>query len=83
MVRVASRGRFAVYVYNEAGQPHHLPHRDVRWPDGNAQVALPSLLIIVGDPLPAEAWELLHDELETICAKWDELNPGRPIEWTR
>lgn len=80
MVRVAHRGRFTVYVYNEVGQPHHLPHCDVRWGDGDTQVALPSLLIIVGDPLPAEALALLHDELESICTKWDELNPGRPAE---
>jgi hypothetical protein len=79
MVRVATRGRYSVYVYVETGQPHHLPHCDVQWPDGNTQVALPSLEIIVGDPLPALARELLYDDLERICAAWDELNPGRPI----
>lgn len=79
MVRVASRGKFHVYVYDETGQPHNLAHCDVRWADGDTQVALPSLEIIVGDPLPALAWQLLRDELEGICAKWDELNPGRPI----
>jgi hypothetical protein len=67
-----------VYVYDEAGQPHHLPHCNVRWPDGDTQVALPSLEVIIGDPLPLLAWQLLQDELERICAKWDELNPGRP-----
>lgn len=80
MVRVAIRGRFAVYVYNEAGEPHKLPHCNVRWPDGDAQFALPTLVQLVGDLLPAQAWQLLFDELETICAKWDELNPGRPTK---
>jgi hypothetical protein len=43
MVRVVVQGRFRVYVYAEGGQPHHLPHCNVRWPDGDAQVALDDL----------------------------------------
>jgi hypothetical protein len=80
VVRVASRGKISVYVYAEGGQPHHLPHCNVRWPDGDAQVALPTLLKIIGDDLPAQARELLHDHLEDICALWNQLNPGRMIQ---
>lgn len=80
VVRVTSRGKFSIYVYAESGQPHHLPHCNVRWSDGSTQVALPTLLVIVGNPLPKEAWDLLRDHLEEICAMWDELNPGRVIE---
>ncbi|MHB8576078.1 MAG: DUF4160 domain-containing protein [Dehalococcoidia bacterium] len=78
MVRVATRGRFSIYVYAEIGQPHHLPHCDVRWSDGNAQVALRSRTVLVGGPLPAAAARLLYDEYDKICAAWDALNPGRP-----
>ncbi|MBA2446698.1 MAG: DUF4160 domain-containing protein [Chloroflexi bacterium] len=58
MVRVVGRGRFSVYVYAEAGQPHHLPHCHVRWSDGSTQVALPTLWVLAGDELPRPAREL-------------------------
>lgn len=79
MVRVISSGRFSVYVYHEEGQPHHLPHCNVRWSDGSSQVALPSLLVLAGDELPFPARRLLLDHLEEICAAWDRLNPRRGI----
>jgi len=78
MPRVCGNDRFSVYVYDEYGVRHHLPHCQVVWSDGDAQVALPSLQVIVGT-LPRGAHALLYDNLERICAKWDELNPRRTI----
>lgn len=78
-VRVVTRGRFSVYVYAEYGQPHHQPHCDVRWSDGNAQVALPGLRLLAGDDLLARARQLVRDELDRICDAWTQLNPERPI----
>ena len=80
MVRVVSEGRFSIYVYAELGQPHHLPHCNVRWSDGSSQVALPTLLLLAGDELPAAARRLLLNHLKEICAAWNRLNPERAIE---
>jgi len=79
MVRVVSDGRFSVYVYNEYGVSHHLPHCQVRWADGDAQVSLPLLTVIAGT-LPSAARRLLKEHQDDICLKWNELNPGRSIE---
>jgi len=73
-MRVLSDGRFSVYVYSEIGNKHHLPHCHVRWVDGEAVVALPSLRIIVGSDLPRTAKELIRGNLEEIYAKWLEIN---------
>jgi hypothetical protein len=77
---VVTRGRFSVYVYVEIDQPHHLPHCHVRWPDGSIQVGLPTLRVLAGGELPSVARDLVRDYLDEICAAWDRLNPGRPVE---
>ena len=79
MVRVVVQGRFRVYVYAEGGQPHHLPHCNVRWPDGEAQVSLRTLLLLEGDPLPREARMILARHRLELIAAWNSLNPGRPV----
>jgi len=73
-------GKFSVWVYAEADQPHKLPHCHVKWSDGDTVVALPTLLRIAGTELPARAPKLLEDHLEEICKAWDELNPTRTTE---
>lgn len=75
MVRVATFGNFAVYVYAESNQPHHLPHCNVRWPDGDAQLALPSLDLIVGDAVPKRIVDEIREMLDEVCDEWDQLNP--------
>lgn len=78
-MRVLQRGRFRVYVYPEEGEPHHKPHCNVRWSDGDAQVELPTLDPIVGDPLPREARDLIFEGRAALIAAWNLLNPGRRI----
>jgi hypothetical protein len=78
MVKVVSDERFIVYVYDEYGVRHNRPHCQVRWAGEDAQVALPSLDVLAG-VLPRAALRLLEDNLDTICDKWDELNPRRTI----
>lgn len=80
MVRVVSNGQFSVYVYAEVGQPHHLPHCNVRWPGGSTQVALATLRVLVGDALPSAARELLRNHLEQVVEEWNRLNPERAVE---
>ena len=79
VVRVARRGRFSVYVYDEQGERHHLPHCHVRWSDGEARVALPTLEVLAGGPLPAGARKLVEDYAAAIADAWDRLNPERTI----
>jgi hypothetical protein len=74
-MKVAERGGYRVYVYREVGQPHHLPHCNVRWADGDTQVELPTLREIIGTPLPRVARQLLVDELGALIAAWNDLNP--------
>jgi hypothetical protein len=78
MVRVVVQGRFAVYVYAEGGQPHHLPHCNVRWPGGDAQVSLRDMRVLTGDPLPREARVLVTRHRRARRAAWNALNPRRP-----
>lgn len=79
MVRVAQGGRFSVYVYDERGGRHHLPHCHVLWSDGEAQVELPNRVVLEGDVLPAGARRLVRDHVAEIIAVWNRLNPERTI----
>jgi hypothetical protein len=79
MVKVAQRGRVAVYVYAEEGQPHSKPHCHVVWKDGKAVIELPSGHRLAGHRLPAAARELVLDEMDELVGAWDRLNPGRPV----
>jgi hypothetical protein len=80
MVRVITYRKYKVYVYAEYGQPHHLPHRDVIWPDGEAQVSLPNLQVIIGDPLPREMLTVLVSNRARLVAAWNALNPERNVQ---
>ena len=75
LMKVIEEGNIAVYVYNEVGQPHKMPHCHVRNPDSETVVALPSLTVIVGAPLSKSVRELLLATFEELCNCWDELNP--------
>jgi len=79
IMTILSFGKYSVCVYPEYGQPHHLPHCHVRWPDGNVKVALPDLMIIVGGELPREARTVLLENLDEICRCWNQLNPLRTV----
>jgi len=79
VVKVAQRDRFSIYVYSELGQPHHLPHCHISWPDGESVVDLALLSVLQGDPLPGAARELLREHQAQVKRAWTSLNPGRPI----
>ncbi len=46
---------------------------------GSTQVALPTLTVLAGERLPGGARALLLDNLERVCAVWDQLNPEMPL----
>ncbi len=73
-MRIASNGKYSIYVYVEVGQPHHLPHCHVRWVEGETLIELPSLKVLAGMPLPREAKQLVFQNLEEICTQWENLN---------
>ena len=69
-------GNFAVYVYDERGQPHHLPHAHIK--QGGRRVASVFLLSLVvyhdREPLPGDLIEAIHVRQEDLLRLWQELN---------
>jgi hypothetical protein len=69
-------GNFAVYVYDERGQQHHLPHAHVK--QGGRRVASIFLLSLVvydnREPLPRDLIEEIHVRQEDLLRLWQELN---------
>ncbi len=72
-------GWFAVYVYREIGNRHHLPHCHVRWSGHESVVILPALNRIAGAELPRVLRRALVVEIDIICNAWNEINPEHPI----
>ena len=73
-------GGYSVYVYYEGGQPHHLPHCQVRWPDRNCQLELPTLRLIAGPDVPRKVREYILEHMDEVIATWNELNPEQTVE---
>ena len=69
-------GNFAVYVYDERSQPHHLPHAHIK--QGGRRVASIFLLSLVvyhnHEPLPRDLIEEIHVKQEDLLRLWQELN---------
>jgi hypothetical protein len=72
-------GWFAVYVYREIGNRHHLPHCHVRWSGRESVVTMPALNRIAGAELPRVLRRALIVKIDIICAAWNEVNPEHPI----
>lgn len=73
-MKVLSHGKFAVYVYEELGHRHKLPHCHVRWDENDTSVAIFTLTKLAGPNLPRQARKLLQANLEAIWQGWEELN---------
>jgi len=69
-------GKFAVYVYYEHGQPHHLPHAHIK--QGARRVASVFLLSLevydCRERLPQALLDEIRKEQVNLLAKWVELN---------
>jgi hypothetical protein len=69
-------GNFAVYVYNERGQPHHLPHAHIK--QGGRLVASIFLLSLEvyhnREPLQRDLIKEIHVRQEELLRLWQELN---------
>jgi hypothetical protein len=69
-------GNFAVYVYDERGQPHHLPHAHIK--QGGRRVASIFLLSLEvydnREQLPRDLIKEIYLRQEELLRLWQELN---------
>lgn len=69
-------GNLRVYVYDERGQPHHLPHAHIK--QGGRRVASIFLLSLEvydnRDPLPRSLIKAIHENQNDLLNLWKELN---------
>jgi hypothetical protein len=76
MPRVLRVGNFAVYVYDERGQPHHLPHAHIKERDRLvASIYLATLEVYhCRGSLPRTLLDAIRREQEGLIERWKELN---------
>ena len=69
-------GNFGVYVYDERGQRHHLPHAHIK--QGRRRVASIFLLSLevydTRQRLPPALMDAIRKEQENLLTRWAELN---------
>jgi len=69
-------GNFRVYLYDERGQPHHLPHAHIK--QGGRRVASIFLLSLqvydIREPLPRALIKMIQEKQEDLLRLWQELN---------
>ncbi|WP_372424239.1 DUF4160 domain-containing protein [Salinarimonas chemoclinalis] len=80
MARIASFGRYAVYIY-AAPAEHPPPHFHLVGPDTNVSIAIRTGKVIEGAcrdrALLAEVRRWATRERGSLLAKWEELNERR------
>jgi hypothetical protein len=69
-------GNFSVYVFDERGQPHHLPHAHIKQRGRRvASIFLISLEVYDNhEPLPRSLIDEIHVRQEELLGLWLELN---------
>jgi hypothetical protein len=76
MSRIFCLRNYGVYVLDERGSPHHLPHAHVK--KRGRRVASVFLLTLEVfhevEPLPADLVAMIESEQAALLAKWVELN---------
>ena len=76
MPRVFSYRNYGVYVLDERGSPHHLPHAHVKHRGWRvASVFLVSLEVFNAiERLPSDLMKLIASEQSVLLEAWKELN---------
>lgn len=76
MPRVFSYRNYGVYVLDERGAPHHLPHAHVKHRGRRvASVFLVSLEVVnATERLPKDLIEMIESEQSALLEAWRELN---------
>lgn len=76
MARVFRFRNYGVYVYDERGAPHHLPHAHIKQRGRVVgSVFLLSLEVFYEvEKLPDELMQMLQEHQLSLIEKWTELN---------
>jgi hypothetical protein len=76
MPRYLTSGNYAVFIFDERGQPHHEPHAHIKHRGQRvASIFLVTLeLFDVCDRVPAHLLEQISDHQQALLAAWQELN---------
>ena len=76
MPRVFSYRNYGVYVLDERGAPHHLPHAHIKHRGRRvASVFLVSLEVVnATERLPRDLIEMIESEQAALLEAWRELN---------
>jgi hypothetical protein len=72
--------KYTFHIYAEARESRHAPHLHVEWPDDGCVLLLPTLDMLVGPSLPVDVQQHILENLDTIIAEWNRLNPSRGLE---
>jgi hypothetical protein len=76
MARILVYGTYAVFVLNERGQPHHLPHAHIKH-RGHLVASIFLLTLEIFDQrerLPSGLVGHISEHQEELLAAWEELN---------
>jgi hypothetical protein len=76
MPRVLRFRNYGVYVNDERGTQHHLPHAHIKNRDSRiASLSLFTLTLFdVVEQVPNELLQLIEEHLEALLAEWERLN---------
>ena len=76
MPRVFSYRNYGVYVLDERGAPHHLPHAHVKHRGRRVASVFLVLLEVVNatERLPRDLIEMIESEQAALLEAWRELN---------
>lgn len=76
MPRIITYGNFAIYVFDERGQRHHLPHAHIK--NRGCRVASIFLLSLQTfdevERLPSGLIAYISEHQSELLAAWEELN---------
>jgi hypothetical protein len=76
MPRILTYGNYGVFVYDERGQPHHLPHAHIRNRGRRVASIFLFTLEVFDDieQLPSGLVGYISEHHEVLLARWEELN---------
>jgi hypothetical protein len=78
MTRAFRFGNYGVYVYDERGQPHRLPHAHVKRQRGRRVASFFLMTLTTYDeiePLPSDLLAEIRKEQQHLLDLWAQLNP--------
>ena len=76
MTRVLHFRNYGVYVADERGERHHMPHAHIKHRGQRiASIHLVSLEMLAQvESVPSELMALIHERQDDLIAEWERLN---------